>query len=793
MTQTGSLERKAMALLSEALEQPSPERVAWVKARSGGDEALAARVLALLDADLSTALRTGGAGQDAGEEPMPERAGAYQITGLIGRGGMGAVYEGTRDSGDFDHRVAIKIIRPGVLSESLVARFERERQILADLDHPNIARLLDGGEMPDGSPFMVMEYVDGQPIVDWAEAGNLSVDDRVWLFNDVCAAVRHAHQNLIVHRDITPSNVLVTKTGAVKLIDFGIAKPQTNDEIWQDDSDASGKSLASLSFTPGFAAPERAKGAPANTLSDIYSLGKLLETLVITHQPGADIEAIIARASHYEPANRYASVDALIDDLTNLRTGYPVEAHKGGTGYRFGKYFQRRKLAVLLGSAAVLGLVGALGVTLFQYNRAETALTQANARFEQARGLSRNLIFDVYDSFDNVAGTLEPRKSLAELIRAYVDDLAQDPNAPDDVLYDIGVLKLRLSDLYGGIGMAHFGETDMSFDLLKESETALETLLQRDPENSDALAELAMTKRLLTMQHLQYKLDTTAAAVANQQVLDLTLKGAAFGDDNERTFLRHFWSARTDKLQIMLADEAHEAALLNARNWRAEMDQALFDKLGGGERIAAYLAHQESEMLISLDRPEEAIAPLLYAETYRTDRLAETPDGYYEMTQLMTVYADLSSAYRGNDEAAASVAYAQKAVQLARKIAASDPSDAGGPEGIAIMLQRLAQAQALAGRSDAAFAAVNEAITLARAQADASPDNAFYLQNLFFALSTKAQISQGLGQSTTACEAAAQAQLVMQALTETGDVTAVLSGEAKRDLQAVIEAEVCPV
>ncbi len=795
MTQTGSLEIKAMALLSEALEQPAPARAAWVRARCGDDEALIARVLALLEADATGGggLQTGGAGRDAGGEPMPERAGAYRITGLIGHGGMGAVYEGVRDSGDFNHKVAIKIIRPGVLSNTLIARFEHERQILADLNHPNIARLMDGGEMPDGSPYIVMEHIDGEPITDWADAASLSIDDRVWLFSDVCAAVRHAHQNLIVHRDITPSNVLVTGSGVVKLIDFGIAKPQTSDEPWQDEAAPSGKSLASLSFTPGYAAPERAKGAQANILSDVYSLGKLLETLVITHKPGTDIEAIIAQASAYEPAARYTSVDALLDDLGNLRSGQPVAARKGGAGYRFAKFFKRRKLAVTLGTAAIAGLVGALGITLFQYTRAETALTHANARFEQARGLSRSLIFDVYDSFDNVAGTLEPRKSLANLVRAYVDELAKDPNAPDDILYDIGVQKLRLADLYGGIGIAHLGDTDSSFTLLQEAEAALEKLLARDPDNTAALGELVMTKRMLTMQNLNYKLDTKTAASANRQVLELAEAGAARGDENAQTLLRHLWSGRTDKLQIMIADETYEPALENVRLWRSELDEDMFERLGGGEEMATYLAAQEAELLLSLDRPGEAIAPLEYAETYRTTQLQATPGSYYQMTQLMTIYADMSSAYRAIGDSAQTVDYAEKAVRMARDIAATDPTDAGGPEGIAVMLQRLARAQAMAGNSDRAIAAADEAIALSQAQIEAFADNPFYLKNLFFALSTKAQISQILAHTDTTCVAALQAQSVLQTLTRQDNLTAILDGEARRDLQAVIEAENCAV
>ena len=257
---TRDLDKRVVELFTEALDQPSATRRDWIVLQAGDNHVLRDRVLEMLVADSSAnmSLKTGGASADAAQPPTPDRIGAYRITGLIGQGGMGAVFEGERDSGDFTHKVAIKVIRPGVLSDALIARFRRERQILADLGHAHIARLLDGGELDDGSPYIIMEYIDGEPITAWADQQGLGLDDRLWLFADACSAVRHAHQNLIVHRDITPSNVLVTQAGQVKLIDFGIAKPNDIDAI---PTQANSNSLVSLSFTPGFAAPERAQGA----------------------------------------------------------------------------------------------------------------------------------------------------------------------------------------------------------------------------------------------------------------------------------------------------------------------------------------------------------------------------------------------------------------------------------------------------------------------------------------------------------------------------------------------------
>jgi serine/threonine protein kinase len=258
------LERAAIALFEQLLELPDDQRATRLEEEATLRPELASRVIAMIDADRRARLNTGAAIEEADDEPLPERIGAYRITELIGRGGMGSVYRGEREAGDFAHVVAIKVIKPGLLSESLVDRFLRERQVLASLTHPNIAQLYDGGETGAGSPFFVMEYVDGLPLLQWAEEHEPSREDRVRLFGDICRAVAFAHGSLVVHRDLTPSNVLVTREGVAKLIDFGIAKPA---EI--DDAPREAPSIGSLSLTPGYAAPERMVSAAVTTAADI--------------------------------------------------------------------------------------------------------------------------------------------------------------------------------------------------------------------------------------------------------------------------------------------------------------------------------------------------------------------------------------------------------------------------------------------------------------------------------------------------------------------------------------------
>lgn len=423
-----TLELQALQLFERALERPYDERVEWIQNEAGSNEILVEKTLALLRRDQSAGqiMYTGQAIVDTIDDiESPTRIGAYKITRLIGRGGMGAVYRGERDKGDFEHTAAIKVIRTGIMSEKLIERFSLERQTLANLAHPNIARLYDGGTLDDGAPYIIMEFIDGAPITDWVNDKTLDISERIKLFWDVCAAVAYAHQNQIVHRDITPSNVLITHEGEVKLIDFGIAKPYAENT----ESESVPGSLASLSFTPGFAAPERAQGDPANTLSDIYSLGKLLTALLPDNTKQEELTAICNKAASISPQDRYPSVDALSDDIRRYMSGSAVQAYGGNSTYHLGKFVNRNKLAVSFASLAAVGLIAGLIITTTLYRQAEAATQEAQARFDDVRQLANTMMFDVYEEIERVPGTIEGQQKLVNSAQKYLDNLANDKRA----------------------------------------------------------------------------------------------------------------------------------------------------------------------------------------------------------------------------------------------------------------------------------------------------------------------------------------------------------------------------
>ena len=476
------VERLAILLFEESLDHSEQDRVDWIKSQTDYDLSVRQRALELLAFDMESepVIVTGHALEDSETEiPIPDRIGTYKITDLIGRGGMGAVFRGKRDIGDFEHDVAIKIIKPSALSERLVERFQRERQILADLTHPNIARLYDGGTTLNGMPYFVMELIEGQSIVAWAKQKNLNIEARLELFNAACRAIAYAHRNLIVHRDITANNILVTDEGDVKLIDFGIAKPKSDHvERMADET-----SLNSLSFTPGFAAPERSKGGNPNTLSDIFSLGKLLEHLLGDQPKQLEIQSIIEKATQTNPDQRYVSADALAEDIQRFRTDKTVLAHKGKSFYAIRKLVKRQRLAVAFGAIAAFGLIGGLITTSILYNSAETARKEADARFADVRSIANFMLFDLYDELQPIPGNTEALKKISEQSRLYLERLSEIQSHDLDLQLETVEGYSRLATIIGNPFLYNLGYSQDAKNIYDVSQKRLEILIKQHPDN----------------------------------------------------------------------------------------------------------------------------------------------------------------------------------------------------------------------------------------------------------------------------------------------------------------------
>ncbi|WP_417612088.1 serine/threonine-protein kinase [Parasphingorhabdus sp.] len=508
-------ERSAIAALEEALDQPSDKRLAYLESCASLSEAARARALTLLAASRSSApgLMTGGASQVLEDEAIPDMIGAYRILRLIGRGGMGNVYLAERAAQDFDHAVAIKLIKKRLITPLMVDRFRRERQILADLNHPGIARLFDGGETPDGAPYFVMEFVDGVPLGQWLTTKPRSLQTRLQVFRQICVAVEAAHQRLIIHRDLTPSNILVTDHDAVKVIDFGIARSEHAESEEEDEKQ--------LGHTPGFAAPELRSGGNASTLTDVYALGKLLSRL-LEESNESELQAIAHKASAEKTEDRYPSVSALIEDIDNFTDLRPVSAVGGGLRYAAGKFARRQKLLVGTAAFTAFALTGALIFVTHSYREAEIAHFAAEQSLADTRELASTMMFDIFDEVSSRPGNSQARLLLARSAQKYLDELASDPTASPSARLAAGRGFARLAEATGSFGSGNSGDISKGMDFYQRSARILEQLYADAPDDKVALA-LAQTLVSLARDKLQTYTDPAGSVSLLERARKLLL------------------------------------------------------------------------------------------------------------------------------------------------------------------------------------------------------------------------------------------------------------------------------
>ncbi|MEM6645614.1 MAG: serine/threonine-protein kinase [Bacteroidota bacterium] len=679
------------ALFDELADLPPAERDARLNA-ADIDDGMRAELVALLaaddtPADLLNATQPGL--RLAATPPLPEALGPYRIDALIARGGMGAVYRAHRDTGDYEQTVAIKVLRRGLDTDDVLQRFHYERQILASLQHPNIAHLIDGGSTDDGLPYFVMEYVEGQPITAYADAQRLTIAQRLELFQTVCDAVQYAHQNLVIHRDLKPSNILVTAEGQVKLLDFGIAKLVAEEPA----ADAVRTQTGMRVMTPEYAAPEQIKGEAITTATDVYQLGILLYELLIGTRPfrlqerarhaleqailqeqptrpstavhtttevadvetatvaaarstsldrlqrniRGDLDTIVLMALRKEADRRYGSAAQLAEDLRRYQSGLPVEARPASVGYRVERFVRRNRAGV---AAAAVMLVLLTGAGIFSAVQAQRAVTERDrARSEAlASETVTNLLVDLFQQADT--GRTEGE---TVTVRQVLDDA---PARLEEELPDQPTIRGRL--------LSRIGRVYANLSLYEEADSILQVadgLLALDPEARIPRAQ-ALTHRGWTMRQV----GALADADSMYQAALALLEPLAASPDEALTVLLgmaqvaldQFEVARADSLLTVSAALAERAGTPAGQNNLADLHQFLAEKYMAQNQFADAEAAFDQAMYYGeaahgrVSTPQMMIANNFASFLSRTGRYQKADTIFRELAYINTqLYGDL--------------------------------------------------------------------------------------------------------------------------------------------------------
>jgi len=638
----------------------------------------------------------------ARNEPLADRSGepvgVYRLLRRIGRGGMGEVYLAERVAGDFEQRVAIKLLKRGMDSEALLARFGRERRILAQLQHPNIARLLDGGLALDGTPYFSMELVDGSSIVDHAREHALDPRQRAQLLLQAADAVAYAQSRLVVHRDIKPSNLMVDREGRVRVLDFGIAKLLGDSEAGEPLTDTGVGIL-----TPAYAAPEQMRGEPITTATDVYALGGVLFELLTGRPPHSDrgntpaawlralqhesvdrpsallrdsgqaqlaasypdlprerllrelrgdLDLIVTTALQADPGRRYASAAELAQDLRRWLDGRPIAARPDTAGYRLRRFVARHRLGVGSASAVLLALIAGFGIALWQAGIAREQARRADAEAARSQ-LVKDFVLSLYGEQDPVARAQAQARSPRELVAAGVErarqQFADEPALRSDLLTDLGEVQTALGD-------APAAQLTLA-DALREREERLgaqhpQTAITRRALGATQMAindraaardSLASALQVLDV-HPEHALEAARAELALAYVV-LTSDGPADALPHVERAHRRFVSLRGDDDPETLTALGYIGTLLEQLD-RLPEAQATFERtLAGLERSLgpdhARLVVPGATLADILRRTRQYDAARALLERVITIARTQFGDGHPSLGSALMRYGDL--------------------------------------------------------------------------------------------------------------------------------------------------------
>ena len=693
-------------LFEAASEVPEAERTQWLETYCPdlGLRRELATLLAFTGDEgerIASAVSRAAARVAADSDPearlIGQHLGPYRIDSIIGHGGMGAVYLAVRDDQQYSQRVAIKLVRVAAASRTSLLRFRQERQILARLEHTNIARLLDGGATEDSVPYLVMEYVEGGPLTTYCEEHRLAIRERLKLFLKVCDAIDYAHRNLIVHRDIKPGNILINAAGEPKLLDFGIAKlldPSAETEF--------ATQTGMQAMTPDYASPEQVRGDAISTATDVYSLGAVLYELLtgakahriagctaaeiaeavctaelvrpsaaasssqLRRELEGDLDNIVLAAMRKETERRYRSVAELAADITRYLEGRPVSARPDTFTYRAGKFLRRNRYGVLAAALLLIAVGVGAASTVWQARRAER-------RFQQVRSLANSFLFEVHDKIAELAGSIEARELVVRKGLEYLDSLAAEAGGDDALQMEVAAGYLKIGNVQGNIFLPNLGKYNES---LKSYEKALLIAKRLAAGNGSDFARQSLLTRAYL---LKGRALASAGLPGSEQDLQAAIRVAEAIPP----------SAGVPRLKILrsayfyMSDLARRQGDLPKELFNAQRSLAVATQLAVAEptndqRYNKAIATEEvASAMANAGSIEQAIeeykeASIVLAELHRLEPKHATYFRDYGVAQLRMASLFGDARYANAGDAASGLASYRRALELATELYKND-------------------------------------------------------------------------------------------------------------------------
>lgn len=721
-------------VFASVLEREPAERPGFLASACHGDVELQTEVKSLLASyeESGNFLETPAFEAEWSTE-SEEHIGPYRILREIGRGGMSTVYLAVRDD-QYQKQVAVKLIKRGMDTDYVVQRFLAERQILANLVHPNIAQLLDGGMTSEGLPYFVMEYVEGVAIDEYCDTQCLSITERLKLFSTVCSAVHYAHQNLVIHRDIKPSNILVTSEGVPKLLDFGIAK-LLNPELssWTCVPTMTAMRL----MTPGYASPEQVRGEPVTTTSDVYLLGMLLYELMTGHRPfgldtcslqevsrivceeelkkpstvvsqveettgpegttgrltpeavsrtregqpeklrrrlSGDIDNIVLMAMRREPERRYASVEQFSADIRRHLENLPVIARKDTLGYRGTKFVRRNKAVVIAAGLITLTLAGGVVATLQQAQIAQVERVKAERRFNDVRKLANSFMFEFHDQIKNLPGSTPARKLLVSKALEYLDSLAKESSNDMSLQAELATAYQKVGDVQGNPYYANLGDTTGALRSYRKA-LAIRESIPAKPGNIQIGLDLATTHSRVG-DILFWTDSASRALVSYYEALSIQQKLLASNQTNVQ--VRWNLILNYNRIGDVLQDNDSKAKAMESYSKALKIAEELVaaDPTNAQTRRGLWVSYLNTgDAQISANNKDKSLKSYYKGLTIATALFDSRPTNAEARRDLWSSHIKIGDALQATDKNRAIEMY-NKALAIVKTSVADDPANA---------------------------------------------------------------------------------------------------------------------